>query len=349
MRIIFAGSGEFGLPSLKEIRAAGHEIVQVFTQPDRPAGRGRKMTPTPIGAYADAEKLPVRRTENINAEHLPACDVMVVIAFGQKIAPAVVNHPRFASVNLHASRLPKYRGAAPIHWAILNGETVTGNSIIRLAEKMDAGAVLAQSSLDIGELETTGELHDRLAADGAGLMVKVLEQLESGTAVETPQDEALATIAKKLNREASKIDFTRSAVEIARQIRGMYPWPGCRVKLLDGEREIARVTLVRARALTPSPTGGGPARGGASSRESLDVRERPLPNPPPGGEGTGKASSNPFPDSSLGSIDDAGKIRTGIGHLEIVELQPEGKRPMSLRDFQNGYPWKPGMRLEPIA
>ncbi len=109
MRLIFAGSGEFGLPSLKAIRTAGHEIVQVFTQPDRPAGRGRKMTPTPIAAYADVEMLAAKRTENINAEELPPCDVMVVIAFGQKIAPPAVNHPRLGSVNLHASRLPKYR------------------------------------------------------------------------------------------------------------------------------------------------------------------------------------------------------------------------------------------------
>ncbi len=309
MRIVFAGSGEFGLPSLKAIRAAGHEIVQVFTQPDRPAGRGRKLTPTPIGGYADGEKLAAKRTENINAEALPACDVMVVIAFGQKIAPAAVNHPRLGSVNLHASRLPKYRGAAPIHWAILNGETVTGNSIIRLAERMDAGAVLAQSSVEIGELETTGELHDRLAEDGAGLMVDVLQQMENGTAAETAQDESLATVAKKLNREASKIDFGRSAVEIARQIRGMYSWPGCRIRLMEGQREIARVTLVRARAVHRAPLAG----------------------------------------RLNGEIQETGYVGCADGALEIVELQPEGKRPMSLREFQNGHSWKAGMRLEAIG
>ena len=167
LRIIFAGSGEFGLPTLRAIREARDEIVHIFSQPDRPAGRGRKLTPTPIALFAIENELPLTRTGNINNEALPEADVMVVIAFGQKIAEPVVNHPRLGSVNLHASRLPRYRGAAPINAAILAGETIAGNSIIRLANNMDAGAVLAQSSVPIGELETAGELHDRLAEDGA--------------------------------------------------------------------------------------------------------------------------------------------------------------------------------------
>src|SRR2546421_3234725 len=138
LKILFAGSGEFGLPTLRAIRDAGHDIVQVFSQPDRPAGRGRKLTPTPIAQYAIEQNLPLTRTGNLNSESLPPADVMVVIAFVQKILDSVVNHPRLGSVNLHASRLPKYRGAAPINAAILAGEQFTGNSIIRLAQKMDA-------------------------------------------------------------------------------------------------------------------------------------------------------------------------------------------------------------------
>jgi methionyl-tRNA formyltransferase len=308
MQIIFAGSGEFGLPSLKALRAAGHDILAIYTQPDRPAGRGRKLTPTPIAHYAESQQLPIHRTGDINAESLPPADAMVVIAFGQKIAPHVVNHPKLGCINLHASRLPKYRGAAPIHWAILGGETITGNSIIRLADKMDAGAVLAQSSIAIGELETTGELHDRLADDGASLATQVLDQLQRGTAVETPQDESQATIAKKLNRDASRIDFTRPAADIARQIRGLFPWPGCRVKLLDHQREIARLTLVRA-----------------------------------------LAAISDAPNIPVGTLDKSGKVAAGAGTLEIIELQPEGKRAMPLREFQNGHPWHSGMRLEPLA
>ena len=148
---------------------------------------------------------------------LPVADAMVVIAFGQKIGERIVHHPQLGSVNLHASILPKYRGAAPINWAIIRGERVAGNSVIRLAPRMDAGAVLGQSSLEIGELETAGELHDRLAHDGAPLVLIVLAQLAAGSAVETPQDESQATIAPKLSREASKLDFTRPAADIAHQ------------------------------------------------------------------------------------------------------------------------------------
>jgi len=305
-QVIFAGSGEFGLPSLDALRQGGFEIIQVITQPDRPAGRGRALTPTPIAAFAASQNLPLIKTADINQETLLAADLMVVIAFGQKIAPHVVDHPRLGSVNLHASLLPKYRGAAPINWAIIRGETVTGNSVIRLAPKMDGGAVLAQSRLQIGDLETAGELHDRLSADGAELVPRVVSQILSGEAIETPQDETQATLAPKLSRETSKIDFTRPAGEIANQIRGMYPWPGCRVRLLDETgKGLSRVTLVRARAL-------------------------------PG------ASADP------GSIDAGGLVRCGDAALQIVELQPEGKRPMSLDAFRNGHRWDSGIRLESL-
>jgi methionyl-tRNA formyltransferase len=301
LRIIFSGSGEFGAPTLTALIDAGHEVVQVVSQPDRLAGRGRTLTPTPITNLALARGLPLIRTGNINEESVPPADLMIVIAFGQKIAPHVVNHPRLGSVNLHASRLPKYRGAAPINWAVLGGETCTGNSVIRLADKMDAGAVLAMSRLEIGQLETAGELHDRLAADGAPLMLRVVESLASGAAVETPQDESLATQAPKLNRASAKIDWSRPAGELARQIRGLYPWPGCRVRLGD-----TNLTLVRAR----------------------DDNETPMAPP--------------------GTIEAQGLVSCGTGSLEIVELQPEGKRPMSLASFRNGHEWDAGMRLESL-
>jgi methionyl-tRNA formyltransferase len=308
LRILFAGAGEFGLPSLRALIDAGHQVIQVISQPDRPAGRGRTMTPTPIAAFAAARNLPLLKTANINTETLPPADAMVVIAFGQKIGESAVHHPPLGSVNLHASILPKYRGAAPINWAIINGERAAGNSVIRLAPKMDAGAVLGQSSLEIGELETAGELHDRLAADGAPLVLNVLEQLATGTAVETPQDELQATIAPKLSRESAKLDFTRPAAAVANQIRGMYPWPGCRVRLLDaGGGETARVTLVRARPVV---------------------------------SGT---------DKTPGAILTDGTIATADGAVEIVELQPEGKRPMSLAAFRNGHRWDAVMRIESMA
>jgi methionyl-tRNA formyltransferase len=309
LKIIFAGSGEFGLPTLRAVRSAGHEIVQLFTQPDRPAGRGRKLTATPIGQYAIDQSLPLVRTANINTEQLPAADVMVVIAFGQKIADNVVNYPRLGSVNLHASRLPKYRGAAPINAAILAGETISGNSIIRLAQKMDAGAVLGQSSIEIGELETAGELHDRLADDGAPLMIAVLSALGEGIAIETVQDESAATIAPKMSRASAAIDWSHSAEQIARKVRGLYPWPGCRVRLIDIEQnEVDRLTLVRAR----------PARSG-SSRPPSEITDRLT------------------------------VIAGDAFEVEIVQVQPEGKRPMPLSAYRNGHRWECGMRLESIT
>jgi methionyl-tRNA formyltransferase len=307
MRIIFTGSGEFGIPTLKRLLQSGHKIVAVYSQPDRPAGRGRKLTPTPVAQFATEKKLPIFRTEHLSYEQLPEADLMIVIAFGQKISPAAAEHPALGSVNLHASRLPKFRGAAPINWAILSGEKITGNSVIRLAQKMDAGDVLGQSSLPIGETETAGELHDRLAADGAELMTKVIGDFEAGRVLVKPQDESLASRAPKLSREISKIDWNSPAVEIARKIRGLYPWPGCRVAITDAvHEEKARMTLVRA-VVAP-------------------------------GEGARWHA---------GEISGSGKVSIGNGdeEIEILEVQPESKSAMSLADYRRGNLWVPGMRL----
>ncbi len=309
MQIIFTGSGEFGVPTLAALLEAGQEIVAVCTQPDRPAGRGRKLTPTAISQFASARSLHLIPTGDVNAEHLPSADLMIVIAFGQKIAPAIVAHPRLGAVNLHASILPKYRGACADQLGDpLNGETKTGNSIIRLAQKMDAGNILAQSSLSIGEMETAGELHDRLAADGAKLMLRTVDDLLAGKVNEVVQDEARATLAAKLSRQIAAIDWTSSANEISRKIRGLYPWPGCRVRLLDAAgNERARLTFARARAVE----GEGP-------------RWHP------------------------GEITTHGHVTCADEAIELIEIQPDDKRPMSLSDYRRGNPWMPGMKLESI-
>ncbi|CAN5495924.1 methionyl-tRNA formyltransferase [soil metagenome] len=303
LKLIFAGSGEFGLPTLAALVDAGHDLLQVISQPDRSAGRGRKLTPTPIAQFALDRNLPLERTDNINALTLPPADVMVVIAFGQKIAPAVVDHPRLGSVNLHSSRLPRFRGAAPINWAILSGDAITGNSIIRLAAKMDAGKILAQSRLEIGEFETAGELHDRLSQNGVPLMLETLQALAARTAVESEQDHTQATLAPKLSRESAVLDWSQPPLMIARKINGLSPWPGCRVRLIDqAGTEIARLTLLRARPLAVSHPGNGKLIGG--------------------------------------TID---------GNVEILDLQPEGKRPMTLAAYRNGYAWDDGFRVESIT
>jgi methionyl-tRNA formyltransferase len=248
-RILFAGSGAFGVPTLRALVAAGFELPLIVSQPDKPAGRGRQLTPTPIARLALDLHLPLLRTTNINLEPLPEADLLVVIAFGQKIAPAVVHHPRYGSINLHASLLPRHRGAAPIHWAILCGDEITGNTVIRLAERMDGGAVLGTSDPRPIGLSTTSELHDLLADDGPAVVLRVIEQLFTGQATETPQDESLATLAPKLSRDAARIDFAQPADLVARRIRAMYDWPGCRVTLHHRDREVARLTLVRAEAV----------------------------------------------------------------------------------------------------
>lgn len=305
LTILFAGSGAFGLPSLKRLIAEGATIAAVYTQPDKPAGRGNKLTPTPIAAFAREAGLNAIATADINAEALPPADLLVVIAFGQKLSPTVVDHARLGAVNLHASRLPKFRGAAPINWAIIRGEKTTGNSVIRLAQKMDAGAVLAMSETPIGELETTGELHDRLSLDGADLVATMAQHLRDGTASPIEQLHDAATIAPKLSREKAQIDWSLESQTIANQIRGMHPWPGCRVRVLDAVGvEVDRATLVRARA-----------------NEFVGVP---------------------------GVIDAFGRVGSGIGSLELVELQPDGKKPMSLAAYRNGKRWDEGMKLESI-
>lgn len=335
LKILFAGAGKFGLPTLRAILDAGHEVPLVVSQLDKPAGRGNRLTPTPVAKFAIERGLPLVRTGNINAESLPAADLMVVIAFGQKIAPHVVDHARLSAVNLHASILPKLRGAAPINWAILRGDTHAGNSVIRLAQRMDAGAVLAQSRFGIGELETAGELHDRLAVDGASLMLRVIEELGEGRAVETPQEESLATVAPKLTREHAKLEFTRPARELALQVRGLYPWPGCRVRLVDrGGKERGRLTLVKARALPAHPEREHGSVD-ATFAAKLNAEEAIIGSIK---QGTGDG----------GIVTAALTISTGNGSLELVEVQPEGKRPMALSAYRNGHPFEPGMRLESL-
>ncbi len=306
--LIFAGSGAFGLPTLAALLEAQHRVTLVISQPDHPAGRGRKITPTPVAAWALNRGLKLLRSDDLNGESLPLADAMIVIAFGQKISAAAADRPRLGSMNLHASLLPRWRGAAPIHRAILAGDTQTGNSVIRLAERMDAGAILAQSRVAIGEIETAGELHDRLATDGAGLILQTLDRLADGTASPQEQDHAAATRAAKLSRPESRLDFSHPCAQLARQIRAMHPWPGCRVRLLDAAGDgLSRLTLVRARACD----GEGERWGG-------------------------------------GEIMLSGAVAAADGGVEILELQPESGRVMSLEEFRRGHRWTPGLRLESI-
>ncbi len=315
MDIVFFGSGEFGLPTLQAL-AKSHTVRCVVTQPDKPAGRSRVLTPTPIGAWAAGALpgVPVLKPDNVNETSVlqqvrafPA-RAWVVIAFGQKLSRPLLEG-RFA-VNLHASLLPRWRGAAPINHAVLAGDAETGNSVITLADRMDAGEVLAQSRRAVTPLLTAGDLHDLLARDGPALMLDVLRRFEAGTLEPAVQDESRVTLAGKLSREDSWVDFSDEAEVCRRRIHALTPWPGVAVTL-----NAVELKLLRAHAETDN-------RG------------------------------NPALHSNLGALPgelldrDAGLIACGDGTmLRLLEVQPAGKRPMSWHAFAMGHPVQPGDRL----
>lgn len=245
MKLVFFGSGAFGLPTLKRL-SVEHEVDLVVTQPDRPAGRGRSLTPTPIAAFAHSKGLKVAAPED--AEELTReralleASAFVVIAYGHKLSPQLLGE-KFA-INLHASLLPKYRGAAPINWAMINGEANTGLSVITLARRMDAGDILAQRSTPVDPHETAGELHDRLAAMGPDLVDEVLESFERATLKPRTQDESQATLAPKLSKADGTVSFDQPALRVRQRIHGLTPWPGCTVSVQDRTLRLARVEEV---------------------------------------------------------------------------------------------------------
>ncbi|RMH13844.1 MAG: methionyl-tRNA formyltransferase [Planctomycetota bacterium] len=313
MRIVFFGSGAFGLPTI-EMLAREHELVRVISQPDRKAGRGGRLTPTPISQWALENGLSDRldRPDSINTpatvEHVRSLDaeVWVVIAYGQKLSGTLLAN-RFA-INLHASLLPRWRGAAPINAAILAGDTVTGNSVITLADRMDAGLVLGQSQRPIDPELTAGELHDLLAADGPDLVRRVLVSHETDTLTPVPQDESRVTRAPKLSRRDAWIDLTRPAEEVRRRVHGLTPWPGVGVRLGNHE-----VKLLRVKAETIDPQSERRATGGAV----IDVEQ------------------------GLFACAQGSAIR-------IIELQPAGKRAMTWEQFVRGRSIAPSAVLSSL-
>jgi len=298
------------LPTLERL-ARDHTIVLVVTQPDRPAGRGGKSAATPVGAWA-ASNLPgvrVLKPAKVNQPEVVAeirglgADAWVVIAFGQKLSKGLLDGA-FA-INLHASLLPRWRGAAPINAAILSGDSVTGNSVITLADRMDAGLILGTSTMPIDPLRTAGELHDQLAQDGPALVARVLAEKASGSLRAQTQDETQVTIANKLSREDDAIDFHQPADFLRRQIHALTPWPGV----------------------------------------SADLDTTP---PQPLKLLRGKTLHNTHSDAPAGTIIDARVGTVSCGHgtvLQILDVQPPGKRPMPWAAFANGRTIPPQTRI----
>jgi len=306
MRVVFLGSGEFGVPTLAAV-ASRHKLVGVVTQPDRPAGRGGVLTATPVSAWAQAAGVgEVIKPEDVNAsEHVERVrswkpDVMVVIAFGQKLSVELVGIA--PAVNLHASLLPRWRGAAPINWAILGGDAETGNSVIGIAPRMDAGQVYATSRREIGQTMTAGELHDVLSGDGVELMLGVLEELGAGRARGGVQDESRKTRAPKLTREMATVDFRTSGEECRRRINGLSPWPGVSVRFRG-----ALLKLLRAGPVTG-------VEGEWAEGAVVDVER--------------------------------GVVSCGEGAVALLEVQPPGKRRMTWGEFAAGHRPRAGEVIE---
>jgi methionyl-tRNA formyltransferase len=232
MRLAFLGTPEFSVACLAELVAAGHEIACVYSQPPAPRGRGQDLKPSPVHAFADSLGLPVRTpvsmkaAEEIEAFEALDLDAAVVVAFGQILVRDVLEAPRLGCFNLHASLLPRWRGAAPIQRAIMAGDTVTGVQVMRMSEGLDEGAVLMGEQVRIDALETAGSLHDKLAAVGSRILPVALAAIERGGARETPQSEDGVTYARKIKTAEARIDWTRPAAEVDRHIRGLSPFPG---------------------------------------------------------------------------------------------------------------------------
>ena len=310
MKLIFLGSGPLGLPTLQRLHDE-HDVRAVVSQPDRPAGRKRLLTPTPVAQWAQHAGLNVVKAPNANdpavVDPIAALqpDAAVVIAFGQKLSPLLIETLGGLCVNLHASLLPQYRGAAPIQWAMIHGESHTGLSVIGLAQRMDAGPIYAQATTPIDPVETAGELHERLSRMGPAVIAEVLADFENDRLSPRVQDESQATQAPKLSKTDGSVDFHLPARDVRCRVHGLTPWPGVTVQWhRQGQAGPAQpLSLRRVRD------------------EAID------PAAPPG------------------TVLDGQRVATGNGVVQLLEVQAPGGRPMKIDDFVRGHPMSNGDRL----
>jgi len=257
MRILFMGTPDFAVASLKALVEAGHEICGVFTQPDKPKNRGHKLAFSPVKEYAITLELPVyqplkmRDGEALSIVRELAPELIVVAAYGKILPEDILNTPKYGSINVHSSILPAYRGAAPINWAILNGETVTGVTIMYMAKELDAGDIIRCAETQIDPDENALALTERLAVLGGEALLQVVADLQSGKAVRTPQEHEKHTYAPMLDKSMSPIDFSRSALELHNQVRGLIPWPCASMMLGDAEVKVYRTAVGEATSARP--------------------------------------------------------------------------------------------------
>lgn len=305
MRILFMGTPEFAVASLKQLVEDGHDVCGVFTQPDKPKNRGHKLAFSPVKEYALSQRLAVyqplkmRDGEALGIVQSLEPELIVVAAYGKILPEEILDAPKHGSINVHSSLLPLYRGAAPINWAILDGQTETGVTIMYMAKELDAGDIILQRSTDIGPEENAQELTARLAELGAEALSDTVTALENGTAARIPQDESRQTYASMLSKEMSPVDWTRSAHAISCQVRGLIPWPCATTGVISGET--MKLYAVKE---TEEDTSARPGSIVAAGKAGIDV--------------------------ACGD----GKV------LRITELQAQGSKRMSAAAYLLGHPIK---------
>jgi methionyl-tRNA formyltransferase len=311
LRLVFFGTPQFAVPSLDALASSRHAVCGVVTQPDRRRGRGQHVLYAPVKSYALEHGIQLQQPERLRDPDVEAAlrgwrpDLGVVAAYGKLIPPSLLTVPPHGMINVHASLLPKYRGAAPVHRAVMNGDRETGVTIMRVAEKLDTGNMFAQARQPIDADETSDAVERDLAVRGAQLLVEVVDAIAAGSAREEPQDERLSSYAPRLARDEGIIDWNRPPVEIHNQVRGLFPWPHAST-WRDGERVIILATRV-----IQGPT-------------AIDA--------PPG--------------TVVTVSSDALHVATGGGgQLAIRDVQPEGRRPMPIRDYLAGHPIAAGARF----
>jgi methionyl-tRNA formyltransferase len=308
LRVLIFGTPAFAVPTLTTLHGSAHQVVGVITQPDRPRGRGQTVSPGAVREVADAARLPVlqptrlRDPSFVDALTRFGPDLAVVAAYGRLLPQAVLDVPRLGFINVHASLLPRWRGAAPVHRAILAGDVETGVTIMRVVLALDAGPMLSRAATPIDPDETSEALQARLAAIGAGLLVETVDRMAAGPVEEVAQDESAATYAARLERTDSPIDWARPAAAIHNQIRGLHPWP-----LASTTWSGRRLLLLRSRVEAGAAAGA--------------------------------------PGTILEASGDRLLVSASPGILQVLEIQPEGRRSMSVRDFLNGTRVARGDRL----
>lgn len=304
LKIIFAGTPDFSVPPLQALLDSPHQVVAVYTQPDRPAGRGRKLTPGPVKQLALQHEVPVFQPLSLkDAEARQAlreldADLMVVVAYGLLLPREVLAAPRLGCINIHASLLPRWRGAAPIQRAILAGDKQTGITIMQMDVGLDTGDMLYKKTCDIHDDDTAASLHDRLSRLGAEALMEVLPAIIDGSVEPEPQDESLACYAAKLQKAESQLDWSQPAIQLARQVQGFNAWPVAQTVLQrDGQSQVLRIWNAQAE---PAPADAPPGTVISCDRQGI-------------------------------------RVATGEGVLRLDRIQLPGGKPMAAKDFVNAH------------